>query len=190
MPTTAARPQKPSPTPASRACSDCPGGEILVLIDELRRAGVDFVLMRHEANAGIAGRVRKTAWTAGYRPDHARPRALPTYAALSSAFLIRNRCSRSRANPDGVSRTATRINCCRFVETYSPLLPVRRHDHWPECRRGRRTRARRMYAAAVRTGVFDSVGPGSGQGYGRIARSAGLQACRRGSSPKGLRYDY
>ena len=24
-----------------------PGGEVLVLMDELRRAGVDFVLMRH-----------------------------------------------------------------------------------------------------------------------------------------------
>src|SRR5882672_2688147 len=34
-----------------------PGGEILVLMDELRRAGVDFVLMRHEANAGIAAAV-------------------------------------------------------------------------------------------------------------------------------------
>ena len=40
-----------------------PGGEVLVLIDELRKAGVDFVLMRHEANAGIAaavyGKLRK-----------------------------------------------------------------------------------------------------------------------------------
>src|SRR4051812_40893148 len=34
-----------------------PGGEVLVLIDELRKAGVDFVLMRHEANAGIAAEV-------------------------------------------------------------------------------------------------------------------------------------
>jgi acetolactate synthase I/II/III large subunit len=34
-----------------------PGGEILVLMEELRRAGVDFVLMRHEANAGIAAAV-------------------------------------------------------------------------------------------------------------------------------------
>src|SRR5918994_1721003 len=34
-----------------------PGGEVLVLIDELRRASVDFVLMRHEANAGIAAAV-------------------------------------------------------------------------------------------------------------------------------------
>jgi acetolactate synthase I/II/III large subunit len=34
-----------------------PGGEVLVLIDELRRAGVDFILMRHESNAGIAAAV-------------------------------------------------------------------------------------------------------------------------------------
>jgi acetolactate synthase-1/2/3 large subunit len=34
-----------------------PGGEVLVLIDELRRAGVEFVLMRHEADAGIAAAV-------------------------------------------------------------------------------------------------------------------------------------
>jgi acetolactate synthase I/II/III large subunit len=34
-----------------------PGGEVLVLIDELRKAGIDFVLMRHEANAGIAAAV-------------------------------------------------------------------------------------------------------------------------------------
>ena len=34
-----------------------PGGEVLVLMDALRAAGVDFVLMRHEANAGIAAAV-------------------------------------------------------------------------------------------------------------------------------------
>ena len=34
-----------------------PGGEVLVLIDELRKVGVDFVLMRHEANAGLAAAV-------------------------------------------------------------------------------------------------------------------------------------
>src|SRR6185295_3553233 len=34
-----------------------PGGEVLVLMDALRKAGVDFVLMRHEANAGIAAAV-------------------------------------------------------------------------------------------------------------------------------------
>ena len=50
---------------AARALADAgidrvfglPGGEVLVLIDELRRAGVEFVLMRHEANAGLAAAV-------------------------------------------------------------------------------------------------------------------------------------
>ena len=34
-----------------------PGGEVVVLMEELRQVGVDFVLMRHEANAGIAAAV-------------------------------------------------------------------------------------------------------------------------------------
>jgi len=34
-----------------------PGGEVLVLMEELRRSGIDFVLMRHEANAGLAAAV-------------------------------------------------------------------------------------------------------------------------------------
>lgn len=34
-----------------------PGGEVLVLIDEMRKVGIDFVLMRHESNAGLAAAV-------------------------------------------------------------------------------------------------------------------------------------
>jgi acetolactate synthase I/II/III large subunit len=34
-----------------------PGGEVLVLIDALRRQGVEFVLCRHEANAGLMAAV-------------------------------------------------------------------------------------------------------------------------------------
>ena len=50
-----------------------PGGEVLVLMDELRRAGVDFVLMRHEANAGIAAAVYgKLRRPARRRADDAR----------------------------------------------------------------------------------------------------------------------
>ena len=50
-----------------------PGGEVLVLIDELRKAGVDFVLMRHEANAGIAAAVYGKLTAARRRDRHARP---------------------------------------------------------------------------------------------------------------------
>src|SRR6478752_5299450 len=57
MPTTAAVTAKAIADAGIERVFGLPGGEILVLIDELRRAGVDFVLMRHEANAGIAAAV-------------------------------------------------------------------------------------------------------------------------------------
>src|SRR5438045_7397553 len=57
MPTTAAATATAIADAGIERVSGLPGGEVLVLIDELRRAGVDFVLMRHEANAGIAAAV-------------------------------------------------------------------------------------------------------------------------------------
>src|SRR5881396_3076666 len=57
MPTTAAATAKAIADAGIERVFGLPGGEILVLIDELRHAGVDFVLMRHEANAGIAAAV-------------------------------------------------------------------------------------------------------------------------------------
>src|SRR5436190_7284832 len=65
-----------------------PGGEILVLMDELRRAGVDFVLMRHEANAGIAaavyGKLRKQP---GVVLTTLGPGAANLMLPLSNAYL-------------------------------------------------------------------------------------------------------
>jgi acetolactate synthase-1/2/3 large subunit len=57
MPTTAAAIARTLADAGIERVFGLPGGEILVLIDELRRAGVDFVLMRHEANAGLAAGV-------------------------------------------------------------------------------------------------------------------------------------
>src|SRR3982074_2662413 len=57
-----------------------PGGEVLVLIDELRRAGVDFVLMRHEANAGIAAAV--------YRKLRQQPGGVLTTLGRGAANLM------------------------------------------------------------------------------------------------------
>src|SRR4029077_13437763 len=57
MSTTAADTAKAIADAGIKRVFGLPGGEVLVLIDELRRAGVDFVLMRHEANAGIAAAV-------------------------------------------------------------------------------------------------------------------------------------
>jgi acetolactate synthase-1/2/3 large subunit len=57
MATTAAAVAKTLADRGIRKAFGLPGGEVLVLIDELRKAGIDFVLMRHEANAGIAAAV-------------------------------------------------------------------------------------------------------------------------------------
>src|SRR5947208_16717619 len=65
-----------------------PGGEILVLMDELRRAGVDFVLMRHEANAGIAAAVHgKLCGQPGVVLTTLGPGAANLMLPLSNAYL-------------------------------------------------------------------------------------------------------
>jgi thiamine pyrophosphate-dependent acetolactate synthase large subunit-like protein len=65
-----------------------PGGEILVLMDELRRAGVDFVLMRHEANAGIAAAVHgKLRRQPGVMLATLGPGAANLMLPLSKAYL-------------------------------------------------------------------------------------------------------
>ncbi|HMF97543.1 MAG TPA: thiamine pyrophosphate-binding protein [Vicinamibacterales bacterium] len=65
-----------------------PGGEVLVLIDELRRAGVEFVLMRHEANAGIAAAVYgKLRGQPGVVLSTLGPGAANLMLPLSSAYL-------------------------------------------------------------------------------------------------------
>ena len=65
-----------------------PGGEVLVLMDALRKAGVDFVLMRHEANAGIAAAVYgKLRGQPGVVVTTLGPGAANLMLPLSSAYL-------------------------------------------------------------------------------------------------------
>ena len=65
-----------------------PGGEVLVLIDELRKVGIDFVLMRHEANAGIAAAVYgKLRGQAGVVLATLGPGAANLLLPVSSAYL-------------------------------------------------------------------------------------------------------
>jgi acetolactate synthase-1/2/3 large subunit len=65
-----------------------PGGEVLVLMDALRKAGVDFVLMRHEANAGIAAAVYgKLRGQPGVAVTTLGPGAANLMLPLSSAYL-------------------------------------------------------------------------------------------------------
>lgn len=65
-----------------------PGGEVLVLMDELRRAGIDFVLMRHEADAGIAAAVYgKLRRQTGVVLTTLGPGAANLMLPLSSSYL-------------------------------------------------------------------------------------------------------
>ena len=65
-----------------------PGGEVLVLIDELRKVGVDFVLMRHEANAGLAAAVYgKLRGTAGVTVATLGPGAANLMLPIANAYL-------------------------------------------------------------------------------------------------------
>src|SRR5262245_48645338 len=88
MPTTAAATAKAIAGAGIERVFGLPGGEILVLIDELRRAGVDFVLMRHEANAGIAAAVYgKLRGQPGVVLTTLGPGAANLMLPLSSAYL-------------------------------------------------------------------------------------------------------
>src|ERR1041384_6003636 len=65
-----------------------PGGEVLVLMDEMRRAGIDFVLMRHEADAGIAAAVYgKLRGQPGVVLTTLGPGAANLMLPLSSSYL-------------------------------------------------------------------------------------------------------
>lgn len=67
-----------------------PGGEVLVLIDELRKAGVDFVLMRHESNAGLAAAVYgKLTGKVGVVLATLGPGAANLLLPMSNAYLDR-----------------------------------------------------------------------------------------------------
>jgi acetolactate synthase-1/2/3 large subunit len=88
MPTTAAVTAQAIADAGIERVFGLPGGEILVLIDELRRAGVDFVLMRHEANAGIAAAVYgKLRGQPGVVLTTLGPGAANLMLPLSSAYL-------------------------------------------------------------------------------------------------------
>ena len=58
-------------------------------MNELHRAGVDFVLMRHEANAGIAAAVRKLRRQPGVVLATLGPGAVNLMLLLSNAYLDR-----------------------------------------------------------------------------------------------------
>src|SRR5258706_16016860 len=99
-----------------------PGGEVLVLIDELRRAGVDFVLMRHEANAGIAAAVYgKLRGQPGVVLTTLGPGAANLMLPISSAYLDQEPLLAISAQlPDDFPASHTH-QLLPLHETYRPL---------------------------------------------------------------------
>src|SRR5207244_11220926 len=88
MSTTAAATAKLIAAAGIKRVFGLPGGEVLMLIDELRRAGVDFVLMRHESNAGIAAAVHgKLLGQPGVVLTTLGPGAANLMLPLSNAYL-------------------------------------------------------------------------------------------------------
>ena len=159
-----------------------PGGEILVPIHELRRAGVDFVLMRHEANAGIAAAVYgNPRGTAGRRPDHAwSGRRQPDAAAHSSAYLDQEPLLAISAQiPDDFPASHTH----QLLPLHDDLpadRAVRRQDHRRERARRRAARAGGVHGAPVRRVVPHAVRSRSAEAGGRDggSRASGFERRR------------
>src|ERR1051325_531179 len=103
-----------------------PGGEVLVLIDELRKAGVDFVLMRHESNAGIAAAVYgKLRRQPGVVLTTLGPGAANLMLALSNSYLDAEPLLAISAQlPDDSPATHTHQRL-PLLEAYAPVTKFR-----------------------------------------------------------------
>ena len=122
MPTTAAATAKLIADAGIERVFGLPGGEILVLIDELRRAGVDFVLMRHEANAGIAAAVYgKLRGQPGVVLATLGPGAANLMLPLSSAYLDQEPLLAISAQIPGEFPDSHTHQLLPLRETYGPL---------------------------------------------------------------------
>src|SRR5687768_2567419 len=102
-----------------------PGGEVLVLIDELRQAGVDFVLMRHEANAGIAAAVYgKLKRQPGVVLTTLGPGAANLMLPIASAYLDREPLLAISAQLPEESPRGHTHQLLPLLEAYRPMCKV------------------------------------------------------------------
>src|SRR5215212_7609152 len=102
-----------------------PGGEVLVLMDELRKAGVDFVLLRHEANAGLAAAVYgKLRRQPGVVLATLGPGAANLMLPLANAYLDQEPLLAISAQiPDGFPATHTH----QLLPLHDAYRPVARY---------------------------------------------------------------
>lgn len=102
-----------------------PGGEVLVLIDELRKVGIDFVLMRHEANAGIAAAVHgKLKRQPGVVIATLGPGAANLMLPMANSYLDQEPLLAITAQlPDDFPKSHTH-QLLPLHETYAPICRV------------------------------------------------------------------
>lgn len=102
-----------------------PGGEVLLLIEALRRVGIQFALCRHEADAGIAAAVYgKLSGTTGVVLTTLGPGAANLMMPLSSSWLEREPLlAISAATPDAwpAERTHQKLP---LLEVYGPITKL------------------------------------------------------------------
>ena len=141
-----------------------PGGEVLVLIDELRKAGVDFVLMRHEANAGIAAAVYgKLNRQPGVVIATLGPGAANLLLPIASAYLDQEPLLAITAQiPDEFPASHTH-QLLPLHDTFRPMCRVVEKVTQSNVERRRRPGAGRVHGSAVRRVVPDAVGARSDQ---------------------------
>ena len=105
-----------------------PGGEVLFLIDALRRHGIQFALCRHEANAGIAAAVYgKLRGTTGVALATLGPGAANLMLPLTSSWLDLEPLLASAPRLPTPGRRSGRIRNCRCSRhtDRSPSSPAR-----------------------------------------------------------------
>lgn len=102
-----------------------PGGEVLALIDALRRAGVEYVVCRHEADAGIMAAVYgKLTRTVGVALTTLGPGAANLMLPVSNSLLDREPLLAISAQVPGAwswDRTHQRLP---LLECYRPLTKL------------------------------------------------------------------
>jgi hypothetical protein len=162
-----------------------PGGEVLVLMDELRRAGIDFVLMRHESNAGIAAAVYgKLRGQPGVVLTTLGPGAANLMLPLCGSYSIRSRCSDLGPDPRRLPRQP-RTSC--HCTTPTGRSRVRGQDHRRQRLRCRAARAGEVHGAPLRRVVSHALRSrrqpsGAGHASGFRVQGSRFRVQHRGGS--------
>jgi acetolactate synthase I/II/III large subunit len=102
-----------------------PGGEVLFLIDALRRKGIEYAVCRHEADAGITAAIYgKVRGTTGVVLTTLGPGAANLMFPLSSSWLDREPLlAISAATPDSWSADRTHQKL-PLLEAYGPVTKL------------------------------------------------------------------